>query len=120
MTSNIFRTQHLRLLALLETKVDMAKKHLIVNKLSYGWRQVTNSSFVNPCRIWISLDPRVFLVDVLKGSDQILHLRVWLLDGKVDLMITVVYAAHTPGRRRANWDSLMELATSCVGPWVVM
>jgi hypothetical protein len=54
MASSICRSQHLRLLALLETKVDVAKEHLIVNKLPHGWRYVTNSSFVNPGRIWIS------------------------------------------------------------------
>ncbi|XP_060974138.1 uncharacterized protein LOC133039294 [Cannabis sativa] len=59
-----------------------------------------------------------FIVDIIRCTSQVMHLRIVTADGIFDSYLTVVYASNSRIERRELWRDVCELAP--IGKWCLM
>ena len=94
------------LLGMLETKVSLDREERIRGSLPFSWEYATNGSLGPRGRIWVMWNPRVFKVEVLRCSSQVISCTVETLDGKLCFVASFVYLENERAGRVEAWNEL--------------
>ena len=72
-------------------------------------------------RIWILWDPAIVNVQVLLSTDQIIHMKVTIIQLQIQFAVSFIYGHNYYILRRGFWDSLRSLAPDLVSvPWITL
>ncbi|KAL6586072.1 hypothetical protein OROMI_002716 [Orobanche minor] len=105
------RNHKFNILALIEPKVDLNKKKIL--KL-FGFHSVC-ANVSNHIWLFTETDTRI---QVLKNTEQMLHVEVNCSSIPTVFFLTVVYGRNTKIQRRDLWDDLLSVSQIQV-PWMV-
>ena len=94
------------LLGLLETKVPSTREDRVRGLLPFQWEHVTNCLPGERGRIWVTWNLRVFKVEVLRISSQVVTCSVESVDGKFSFMASFVYVVNEVEGRIELWEEL--------------
>ena len=108
----------LSLVCLIETRVSMIHKPLVVNSVFTDWEMLDNYNSHDLGRIWIGWDPRILKITKLFETDQIIHCQAHILDGNDRFHISFVYGSNVDSSRRALWHSICSDQQDT--PWMVL
>ena len=71
----------LSLVCLIETRVSMIHKPLVLNSVFTDWEMLDNYNSHDLGRIWIGWDPRILKITKVFETDQIIHCNAHILEG---------------------------------------
>ena len=102
---------HVDIMGIMETKVKDVNKTSIQNSLLPSWDFVPTSSN----RIWVTWNPNVANITLLKETNQLIHVLVEDLKLNKVFEVSFVYGLHSTCDRRALWRSLKSISTATLG-----
>uniref|UniRef100_A0A803PZW9 Uncharacterized protein n=1 Tax=Cannabis sativa TaxID=3483 RepID=A0A803PZW9_CANSA len=103
---------------LLETRVKAPKLGNLYSNVFAGWCFSSNIAWYAGGKIVIAWNPLRFIVDIIRCTSQLMHLRIVTVDGIFDSYLTVIYASNSQNERRDLWRDVCELAPN--GKWCLM
>ena len=103
---------------LIETRVSMILKPVVVNSVFKDWKMLDNYNSHDLGRIWIGWDPRILKITKFFEIDQIIHCQAHILDGNDRFHISFVYGSNVDSSRRALWHSICSNQQDT--PWMVL
>ncbi|XP_061370915.1 uncharacterized protein LOC133313539 [Gastrolobium bilobum] len=109
----------IKVLALLETRIQGDKGDVIVKKL--GFSKFFKQEVVGFMGgIWILWDDRDVEVEVIRAHHQYVHTRIhYIEEGRIELA-TFVYGSPRRVERIKLWEDLVVISDSVVGPWILL
>lgn len=117
----LISSHHLRVCALLETRVDTRNSSVVSSKIEPTWSWYIDYTHGPGKRIWIGWDAAFVDLAVLGGNDQIIHCKVIVLDGHSVFYVSFAYGLNTRVERRELWDEMMGYSEHRVNDaWAVM
>ncbi|XP_020256684.1 uncharacterized protein LOC109833427 [Asparagus officinalis] len=106
--------------ALLETKIKSDRIQSAVQRIARNWNWISNASNQSKARILIMWDSNVFGVQIINISDQSVTCKVNSLDGRMECIITSIYAFNQMEARKVLWDELKSAQQSIRNePWLL-
>ncbi|XP_030478095.1 uncharacterized protein LOC115695145 [Cannabis sativa] len=110
--------QKVDFVGLLETRVKAPKLGNWYSNFFVGWRFSSNIAWHAGGKIVIAWNPLRFIVDIIRCTSQLMHLRIGTTNGIFDSYLTVIYASNSRNERRDLWRDVCELAPN--GKWCLM
>ncbi|XP_062113923.1 uncharacterized protein LOC133824924 [Humulus lupulus] len=110
----------LGLVGLLETKIQAHNLGPVYVNMFAGWCFSTNNAWHKGGQIMLSWNPRMFIVNILKCTSQLMHLDVISLASKEQFLVTYVYAMNEENGRAILWTDLKDIADKVNGPWLIL
>ncbi|KAJ8419442.1 hypothetical protein Cgig2_014343 [Carnegiea gigantea] len=108
------------LMGLLETKIKEKNVTHIANKLFPDWHWCHNFHLNPKGRIWVCWKPRVYHLQVLATTAQLLHCKVHHIESKKHFFLTFVYGFNHAAERVDLWSDLCSIANNMEEAWCVI
>ncbi|KAM6551594.1 hypothetical protein CsatB_001402 [Cannabis sativa] len=112
------RVQGADFVGLLETRVKAHKLGALYLNVFNGWCFSSNIARDKGGRIVIAWNLIRFIVDIIKCTSQLMHLRISTIDGTYNSFLTIVYGFNDRQGRLELWRDLNGLKTK--ESWIVM
>ena len=100
------------LVALNETRVHEANHQVIIKAMLPGWKFITNYSEHPNGRIWVMWDQTTADIQPYLITDQLIHVRVTVIQLQRTFEISFIYGHNTYTQRRDLWHSLRSLSNT--------
>ena len=117
---HLLQVNNVNIIALLETRVKIAKFPRLSSKLGRHWSWENNYSLNPRGRIWLGWQQSEVDLSILHTHEQFLYCVIRDRTGDISFFFTAVYGLHTIETRKDLWHSLVLLLPS-VGshPWLL-
>ncbi|KAM6548302.1 hypothetical protein CsatB_019978 [Cannabis sativa] len=112
------RTQEAGFVGLLETRVKVHKLGTLYLNVFNGWCFSSNIAWHQGERIVIAWNPNCFIVDIIKCTSQLMHLKITTMDGTYHSFLTVIYGFNDRKERLELWKDLQSSKTD--ESWILM
>uniref|UniRef100_A0A803PA00 DUF4283 domain-containing protein n=1 Tax=Cannabis sativa TaxID=3483 RepID=A0A803PA00_CANSA len=99
------------LVGLLKTRVKAPKLGTLYSNVFEGWCFSSNIAWHAGGKIVIAWNPYRFTVDIIKCTNELMHLRVSTTEG-FNRLLTILYASNNKRERRTLWKDLCDLSTN--------
>lgn len=113
------KDNHIKLVALLETRVKQNKALHIAGRVTPSWERLSNYKDARNGRIWVICDPKMYDIQLIPEAAQFMHCQVTRKQNGVKCLLTVIYGFNTVQQRKALWDGLQRLAPKRNEPWLL-
>ncbi|KAL2940278.1 Blood vessel epicardial substance, partial [Bienertia sinuspersici] len=117
---DVIKRNKISLIALIETRVKMAKSSKLAAKLGRPWQWINNYNCSNKGRLWLVWKVHDVDVDVLVIHEQFIHVKVHSIHNGYVFLATFVYGLHSVEDRRPLWKGLKHLASGICLPWLIL
>ncbi|XP_060972340.1 uncharacterized protein LOC133038266 [Cannabis sativa] len=114
----LIHNQGVGFVGLLETRVKVHKLGTLYLNVFEGWCFSTNIAWHRGGRIVIAWNPVRYIVDIIKCTSQLMHLKISTMDHTFSSFATIIYAFNNKARRETLWKDLAALAT--MESWFLM
>ncbi|XP_074300467.1 uncharacterized protein LOC141631738 [Silene latifolia] len=108
------------LFGLVETRVKIKNKARIQDGFGRPWQIIDNSEIKDSGRIWLLWDSSQILVQCIKKELQVIHAQVTNLVTGFVWTCSLVYGCNADSDRATLWESLINMKSNTIGPWLVM
>ncbi|KAM6596623.1 hypothetical protein CsatA_007147 [Cannabis sativa] len=112
------QSEEVDFVSLLETRVKAPKLGNLYSNVFAGWCFSSNIAWHAGGKIVIAWNPLRFIVDIIRCTSQLMHLKVITIDGIFDSYLKVIYASNNRNERRELWKDVIELNPK--GRWCMM
>lgn len=85
-----------------------------------NWSVATNFSCHKRGRILIAWCPRVFDMNVVFMSPQVMHTSVAHIPAKKKWLLTIVYGFNQAFERKVLWEELCDIDKEVDSPWIMV
>lgn len=105
------------MVCLFETKVKPSNLGGLYQRVFSNWCLSSNSRHDSHGRIVIAWKPGSYTVNIIKGTSQLLHCLIQLMDGVTGFFCSFVYGYNERSRRCELWENLRKVKTT--QPWMI-
>ncbi|XP_075074296.1 uncharacterized protein LOC142161947 [Nicotiana tabacum] len=106
------RSNKIKLVGLVETKVKEENAQKISKYITSGWDILTNYREAKNGRVWLLWDTNHLMVTRVRDDPQMIHYLVQSRKGDIKSYLTVVYGFNGLEQRRELWKNLQQIATT--------
>ncbi|KAH0642121.1 hypothetical protein KY290_033725 [Solanum tuberosum] len=113
------RNKHIKLAALLETRVKAHKAPRVLANVFPGWQSLNNYSWEINGRVWMVWDPNFYQVTHIRSTAQSVHCLINGITGTLSCLITVIYTFNSIENGKDQWAELTLIEPGVDRPWLI-
>ncbi|KAH0776490.1 hypothetical protein KY290_007901 [Solanum tuberosum] len=114
------RNKHIKLAALLETRVKDHKAPRVFANVFPGLKSLNKYSWVINGGVWMVWDPNFYQVTHIRSTTQSIHCLINGITGTLSCLITVIYAFNSIENRKDFWAELTLIEPGVDRPWFIV
>jgi len=102
-------TNKIGMIGLMQTKIKVENDSKIAARAFPRWKWENNSTLQIKGRIWIAWHPKMYELQVLHKTDQIMHCYAIQMTTHKKFYITFVYGINHDHHRQSMWANLLAI-----------